>query len=242
MNIAFSAFDDQAGISTFRQVEAGEKTETRRPGWVLWSWSQQDDTEGYEQRPWTSLPEAEQAWWRLMHPGKEDPDFVRLWWAPRLLQGDVLHTFEWSPRVGARWVCSCGWLGPTSEEWGQVIDQHCGGCGERHVTMVRGNPTLDNLEHRKPRRGPDIRITHPLQREPLAEITLDSIRGEGLGAWIDEADAAWRAGPRPLREAEVARITGELRERFARLVLKRKRLRPGDLETMFTVIRFEVVS
>lgn len=219
-------------VSTFKAACDGDKTVTRRPGWVEWHLT--DQGFGSEWRPFRALSEAlALAILALQQNGKAldweaahldfEREQVRVYWRPRLDVGDELQLIEWSPRVGPRWVCkACGWLGPSAMT---IQDGTCPGC--------RGL----EFKYRPPRRGAIVRVTEPLTRPPLCEMSLDEIRREGFGGWIPGAleSAAAHCNPEIMAQKLLA-------ERFAQLVLERKRLTPTLRETRLTRIAFEVVT
>ena len=64
---------------------------------------------------------------------KGKPPVWRRAWA-KAKAGDRVVLVEWSPRVGPRWACACGWLGPTTATIGAgagVHKNHGVNCGKQ---------------------------------------------------------------------------------------------------------------
>lgn len=122
--------------------------------------------------------------------------------------GDVVELVEWSPRVGSRWVCCCGWLGPTLPPSfpiggirypGQTPSPPC----DVHAHAARLGHAI---QFRAPRRLGLRRIVS-VHRERLGDISEDDVRREGFPGMAPADFVAMYCAPgKPDPERVVTRI------------------------------------
>lgn len=118
-----------------------------------------------------------------------------------LKQGDVVALIEWSPRVGARWACTCGWQGTTllcrgREEPPPEVHKH--GAGFGHA-----------VQYREPRRL-GLREVVSVGEERLGDITPAEIAREGFPGMSVEGFVSVYCDGKPDPDRPVNRI--EFRE------------------------------
>lgn len=125
---------------------------------------------------------------RPMRDGSKDVTRRHGW--GDLEPGDVVEAIEWSPRVGARWVCRwCCWLGGTGDS----------PPGQEPEAAVAVCPSceLHGLERREPERLGRLRIVS-VRLERLGEITPDEVRREGFPGLGTAAFLRLFCAPKPI--------------------------------------------
>jgi len=110
-----------------------------------------------------------------------------------LKAGDVIEGIEWSTRVGARWVCSCGSLGSTKKN---LTGPRCSDYPSCHGEQFYRAP-----------KSLGLRRVKSVRRERLGDITSADVEREGFRGKSPEWFVAMYCAPdKPDPDRVVTRI------------------------------------
>jgi hypothetical protein len=201
------------GVEVYaRQVDEifGLKGGKGWPPWILerdlnaagirWEWSGdlvriwKDVTRRSSWVPGVRVPVQPGGWRR--EPGHWKPGWQSL------KAGDVVELVEWSPRVGPRWACECGWLG-IARPRGLTVHEHADECDFPDC----GCPAEKHF--RGPRRL-GLREVVSARPERLGDITPVEVAREGFPGMTPEDFIKRYCSGKPDPDRPCTRI--ELRE------------------------------